>query len=101
MQHRDQLESYFRSYYHYLEEALSYPELPQRKVFEENREKRIPALKENLAALLGLMGELGSALESSLSDISREIVKKDTRIAQLSEENQQLKKRLAGIEKIK
>lgn len=101
IQHYDQLGSYFRSYYHYLEEALTYQELPQRKVFTEHSEHRIPARKENLGALLGLIGELASALESSIIDISKDIKERDDKIALLEKENQELKKRLDGINRIK
>ena len=100
--HPDHVLHYFRGYQDYLRKALTFPELPQRDLFQERERNPLFIHRDNTGSLLGRIGELASALEASLQDVAMELDSTRAEIGslraqvkKLTEENDDLKKRLA------
>ena len=101
--HPDHVIHYFRGYEDYLRKALAFPEMPQRDLFLERQRNPLFVHRDNTGSLLGRIGELASALEASLQDVAMELDSARTEIGsllgqvkKLSEENEDLKKRLGS-----
>lgn len=71
--HPDHVRHYYQAYNDYLEQAFSFPELPQRDVFERRRKDPLFIHRDNLGSLAGRIGELGAALEASAADLLQEL----------------------------
>ena len=94
----DHVRHYFGSYRAYLEEALKFPDLPNRAIFEVRRASPIPVHRDNLGSLAGQIGELAAALEASFSDVLQALDASKREASHLKKENAQLR---ASIESAK
>lgn len=102
--HPDQVRYYFNGYMEYLQTALSFPELPQRSLFERRLQSKLVIHRDNLGDLAGRVGELAGALEASLSgavkelsDLHSELARVKADLQRIIEENADLKKRLQDL----
>jgi len=70
--HQDQAGYYFRSYFDYLKLAIQYPELPFKEIFQHRWNAPLVVHRDNLGSLAGQIGELASALESSVKNTEKQ-----------------------------
>lgn len=104
----DHVRYYFTAYVEYLKRALTYPELPQRDLFQRQLDSIQQRLKapfythrDNLGDLAARIGSLASALEATFSNVvidlqtaRAEVDRLTAELEKLRQENADLKARL-------